>query len=96
MKGVSFLDRVRFVPVLNLATLWWFGVNSLRYPGWISRAAKMFLTMIGCTILGGIVGAVFAWAPEWFLGVYFFCCIYGITIAMIYSVRNDILLYSAK
>lgn len=96
MKGADFLDKVRFVPVLNLVTLWWFGVNSLRYPGWINRAIRMFFTMMGCTVLSGVVCAVFAWAPEWGLGLCVFCCLYGIVVATIYSVRDEILDLSAK
>ena len=96
MNGTKFLDKVRFVPVLNFATLWWFGVNSLRYPGWIKRALRMFGTMIGCTVLSQIPYAVFAWAPEWVMGLCFFGCVYGIVVATIYSVRDDILYLSAK
>ena len=96
MNGIHLLDKVRFVPVLNLATLWWFGVSSLRYPGWISRAVKMFFTIVGCTILSGMVCAVFAWAPEWGMGLCVFCCLYGITVATIYSVRDEMLNISTK
>ena len=91
MNYINLLDKARYIPVLNLVTLLWFAVDSMRHHGWIKRAIKMFLTVVGCTLLSGIICAIFSWLPEWALGICIFCCLYGTVIVTITSVREEIL-----
>lgn len=91
MGCIFWFDKVRYIPGLNLVTLFVFAVDSLRYPGRISRAAKMYFTMVGYTLLSGIICTLLSWTPEWVLGIFFTCCLYGIVVGTVASVRNEIL-----
>ena len=96
MNSTSILDKVRYIPVLHFATLWWFAVDSLRYPGKINRAIRMLLTAIGCTLLSGIICFTLTWLPEWAVVACMFCCLYGVVVCTITSVRKEILQLSDK
>ena len=96
MNCNSPLDKVRYIPVLHLATLWWFAVDSMRYQGWMNRAIRMCLTIMGCTLLSGIICVLFSWLPEWLLGICIFFCLYCTVIATIASVREEILKWHKK
>lgn len=91
MNYFYWFDQVRYVPVLNLVTLWCFAVDSMRYSRWINRAIRMFFTFLGCTILSGLICGVFSWAPGWFLCLCITSCLYGTVVAVIVSVRDEIM-----
>ena len=85
------LDKLRFVPVLNLATLWWYAVDGMRYPGVLSRYAKLLGTVIVAVFGAGTIALITSWAPEWVKGCVMFLGLYGIVVAAIYSLRGDVL-----
>lgn len=84
-------DKVRFVPVVNLVTLWCYGVGGLRYPGKIGRCAKLVGAVIGCLALASTVANLFFWAPDWVRGIITLLSLYGIVLGGIYAVRGDVL-----
>lgn len=84
-------DKVRFVPLVNLVTLWCYGVESLRYPGKIERCAKLVGIVIGCLVIVSLVANLFLWAPDWVKGVLMILGLYGIVLGGIFAVRDDVL-----
>ncbi|MBQ8555235.1 MAG: hypothetical protein IJ438_05095 [Clostridia bacterium] len=84
------IDKVRFIPVINFATMFYYASNSLRYPGKIARFAKMTFTAVGCTFLAGVIATIFLWAPVWVNGVIIAGFIYGTPVAVTYSIRADV------
>lgn len=91
MNWIRRLDKVRYIPILHLATLWMFGVDSLRYDGRIKRAIKMLLTVVGCILINSVILTVCSGMPEWFVIICMVGCFYGTVIAIITSIRDEIL-----
>ena len=84
------LDRFRFIPVLNWATLLYYAVTSLRYPGGILRNLKAFAIGIGVMFLWAIV-AVFVPEHATVLQAIIMCGgIYSITLGMLLPLRADV------
>lgn len=95
MSWIRRLDKVRYIPVLHLATLLLFGIDSLRYAGRLKRAWNMLLTLVGCITINTVVLTLCARLPDWAILLCLFGCGYGTVLAVILSVRDEILSLNA-
>ena len=87
------LDKLRFVPIVNIITLLVYYIDSMRYPDKIRRIGRCVLTVFGSFFICSLIALLIDFAPIWIKGCVYFISYYVIILAGIHSVRNDILLF---